>query len=58
MNIEIKINTDNDAFDDGNLKVEVDRILKDYIINKSSLEEWILKDINGNTVGCIEFWKN
>ena len=60
-NLNIKINTDNEAFSDSNLGSEIARILKSYA---SAIEtvvdpgtswelETKLRDINGNTVGQV-----
>lgn len=53
MDIKIKINTDNQAFEFDELN-EVKRILQDNI-NKINTSDLIyLYDINGNKVGTIE----
>jgi hypothetical protein len=53
MNIKIKINTDNQAFEFDELH-EVKRILQDNI-NKINTNDLVyLYDINGNKVGTIE----
>ena len=53
MNIKIKINTDNQAFEFDELN-EVKRILQDNI-NKINTNDLVyLYDINGNKVGTIE----
>lgn len=53
MEITITINTDNDAFADGNLETEVARILN-YLaarVKVGGVDTYPIKDINGNTVG-------
>jgi hypothetical protein len=45
----IKINIDNEAFQDGNLFDESLRAIKDSILRGSET----IKDINGNTVGSM-----
>jgi hypothetical protein len=53
MDIKIKINTDNQAFEFDELN-EVKRILQDNI-NKINTNDLVyLYDINGNKVGTIE----
>ena len=60
-NLNIKINTDNEAFSDSNLGSEIARILKSYanaietvVDPDTSWElETKLRDINGNTVGQV-----
>jgi len=47
--IEIKINTDNEVFQNGNLYDEVLRAIKETICRGSE----IIKDLNGNTIGYI-----
>jgi len=53
MDIKIKINTDNQAFDFDELN-EVKRILQDNINKINSNDLVYLYDINGNKVGTIE----
>ena len=60
--LNISINTDNAAFEDENLGLEISRILKSYanaiesvIDPDTSWElETRLRDINGNTVGQVK----
>lgn len=59
MKFVIEINTDNDAFADGNRNYEVARILK-YLVDQHEsygvMSPYIdLRDINGNVVGHAEF---
>ena len=53
-NITIKINTENDNFQDGFLHEELSRILKELSekIKNGTIPE-TLRDTNGNTVGNI-----
>jgi hypothetical protein len=57
--LKISLNTDNDAFyDDENLEVaRILRNLADKIENNpvSGIGGFILRDINGNSVGDIEY---
>jgi len=53
MDIKIKINTDNQAFEFDELN-EVKRILQDNINKINSNDLVYLYDINGNKVGTIE----
>jgi hypothetical protein len=53
---EIKIDTDNAAFGDGNLFGEISRILGE--VSEGMAEGFTpekLKDVNGNTVGSVQF---
>ena len=58
MKVSITINTDNAAFDGPELEGEVARILR-MAANKiiDGERSFNLKDINGNTVGKVEFKK-
>lgn len=56
MIISITINTENDAFQNGNLDNETKRILREFIKEKSfhSLEsKAYLRDVNGNKCGDV-----
>ena len=67
MRLNIRINVDNDAFENGNLSVELARIINRYskfvkfqCANKVRVDESFekaLKDINGNIVGRVEVSK-
>lgn len=52
---KLQIDTGNAAFDDGSLKLEVARILRD-VADRLEVGAYVnkLRDINGNTVGSVE----
>ena len=61
MNITIEINTDNDAFQYGNVNFEIQRILlilADPDNDLSFPRRHHLWDINGNVCGFIEISEN
>ena len=53
MNLELKINMDNDAYNGNRWKAEVIRNLKQVIdqIADQDRDHGMIRDINGNTVG-------
>ena len=51
MTITINIETDNDAFTHDRA-CEVLRIIREHL-NSRGLDDGKLRDINGNTVGCV-----
>ena len=55
MNVTIKINTGNAAFDDGNLSTEVSRILRELADTEEVCDLGRIKlyDINGNACGSF-----
>ena len=59
MDITIKINTDNAAFDDSMLRVELSLILEELAkeIDRFGIVNKPLRDTNGNTCGFVKIDK-
>ena len=58
--VVIKIETGNDAFQDGNECYEVARILREVVdrLNTGDNTHMELRDTNGNTVGEMQFYED
>lgn len=59
MNITIKINTENDAFQNGMLRFEVAQILDDLSreVNDFGIVSKPIRDVNGNICGSVKVTK-
>lgn len=57
LKFNVEIDTDNAAFDDAGIASEIARILRELAtrLEQGHLDEILLRDFNGNTVGKAHF---